>query len=329
MINKNDFDGNLVYGGKVFTKGTKRENIERKFPHYKFMDNIKGEYIPNKKYFQQLKNCPLCGSKKLKPLIVKDGLKIDQCDMCTFGFQNPRFKVEYIPVLYEHGYGLTDTYKAEIQKEIDEVKFRYALQEIYKYKNNIHSVLDIGSGNLVFLKVCQRSGIKKMYGIEPRSNVKVDKKNFTIITEFSDEIPNSIQNISLISMWDVLEHIHDFKKIVKSCYARLKDSGILLIMVPNLLSLSSRLIREKSPTFCIYHLNYFSERSLSQLLIENGFTVLQHETVISEIDNCRNYLEFQEPYMSIPRYEHSFDWLTPEYIHNNKLGGRWFFIAQK
>jgi len=150
-----------------------------------------------------------------------------------------------------------------------------------------------------------------------------------IITDFSDDIPNHIKNIDLISLWDTLEHIHNFNKMLSYTYNALSIRGLLVILVPNLNSLASRLIRKNSGTFCIYHLNYFTENSLGLLLKNHGFKVLQKETVISEIDNCRNYLEFQEPYMNVPKNESAFDWLTPEYIHKNMLGSRLFFIAQK
>ncbi len=331
MINKDEFDGNIVYGGSNFHKKTKRTSLimENNFPHYEYVLEENMHYKSNMKYFESLDNCILCNSDDIEDKLYKDGLFISQCRKCSFSFQNPRFKSEYLSELYGKEYSLNGAYASEAQNKLDEIKYKYAIQELNKYSDSIESVLDIGAGNLHFLNVCKKNNIKTLYGIEPGSTLKNIDNEYNIITDFSDEVPLSINNLSVISLWDTLEHIHDFKKVIKSSYKALEDDGLILIMVPNLNSLASRLIREKSPSFCIYHLNYFTEKSLEKLLIDCGFSIMQKETVISEIDNCRNYLEFQEPYMSVPKNEKAFDWLTSEYIHDNMLGSRLFFIAKK
>lgn len=331
MIHKNDFDGNIVCGGKKFHESTCRDNIikGKKYPHYEYMRKNGGGYKPFKKYFERVNRCLICGSDKFESILEKDGLEIHHCGECTFGFQNPRFKSKYLHELYQQEYSLEKSYKSHQQNKLDEIKFNYAFQEIFQFRRKFNSVLDVGAGNLHFLHVCKDKGIKDLYGIEPGPCIDNQNDQFCIINDFLDDIPETLNSISLISLWDTLEHIHDIKKIICSCFKKLEKNGILIIFVPNLLSLASRLIREKSPTFCIYHLNYFTEVSLSKLLIDSGFTILKKETLISEIDNCRNYLEFQEPYFSVPKAESAFDWLTPEYIHDNMLGSRLFFIATK
>ena len=331
MIHKNDFDGNLVYGGQNFHKETKRDGMLLHGdvnPHLDFVESVGLDCRYRSKYFKTLSQCFLCESINIELKFEKNGLKIFKCNSCSFGFQNPRFKREHLSQLYGEDYSMIGTYLSQAQNELDEIKFQYAFQELRKFQENTHSALDIGAGNLQFLKVCKKNGVKKLYGIEPGFNLD-GSKEFHVITEFNDEIPSNIRELSLITMWDSLEHIHGPKKIIKSCYNSLQSDGILIVLVPNFDSLASRLIREKSPTFCIYHLNYFTDRSLSKLLTDKGFDIIHKETVISEIDNCRNYLEFKEPYLSEPSNEPAFDWLSPDYIHENMLGSRLFFIAKK
>ena len=330
LINKNDFDGNLVYGGSNFHKTTKREGViaDSSIYYRDYVVKTKAGYIPDKEYFDGISACLVCGSSEIEDKLKKDGLFIAQCQSCGFGFQNPRFKAKYLPQLYGKEYPLSGAYASESQSELDEIKYQYALQELSKY-TKIESVLDIGAGNMHFLKTCNQYGVNTLYGIEPGSNLSNTDSSVNLITEFSDEVPEELKELSVITMWDTLEHIHDFKQTIHSAYKALSKNGLLLIMVPNFYSLASRLIREASPTFSIYHLNYFTEKSLETLLVSAGFDLIQKETVISEIDNCRNYLEFQEPYMSSPLNEDAFDWLTPDYIHKNMMGSRLFFIAKK
>ena len=329
MIYKNDFDGNLVYGGAKFHKQTKRDKIivDKKFPHYEFVELQNCRYEPKEEFFEKLDKCPLCDCNDIEFKLYKDGLYIYECNKCKFGFQNPRFKAKYLSLLYGKEYSLNGAYISSPQQKLDEIKYKYAIEQLEKFSLDKESVLDIGAGNLHFLKVCKETGFKKLIGIEPGSTLNNLSSEYEIMTEFHEEI--NFKDISLISMWDTLEHIHNFKLIVKSIFNSLKKGGLFIVMVPNFYSLATRLIRSDSPTFCIYHLNYFTQYSLTKLLEDSGFEVLKKESVISEIDNCRNYLEFQEPYMSIPKNETAFSWLTPEYIHKNLLGSRLLFIARK
>jgi SAM-dependent methyltransferase len=332
MINKHEFDGNLKYGGKTFFKESCRDIVTDKVnssdwaKEYYITSNNRNE--PNLDYFDQLTNCPCCNMSDHQQIICKNGLSVSRCNDCGFGFQNPRFKKDKVSELYKDVYVMNDVYSSDVGMELDKIKFQYGIQKACLYKTDINKTLDIGCGVGYSLVEYQKCGIQNVIGIDPGKyeghNIDVNIYNCML-----DEIPKELNNISLITMWDVLEHIHDFNKIIESVYESLEVNGLLLIMVPNLLSLATRLIRENSPTFCIDHLNYFTENSLSLLLEKNKFTIVMKETVISELDNCRNYLEFQTPYDSSPNREKAFNWLDADYIHNNMLGSRLLFIARK
>lgn len=133
----------------------------------------------------------------------------------------------------------------------------------------------------------------------------------------------------VIMIWDVLEHIDDLSIFLSIVRKAMKNNGLLLVMVPNLKSLATRIIREKSPTFTWQHLNYFTIASLSKLLQKHHFSVRFKETLISEVGNIHNYLSFEDPYMGISENNPAFDFLTPDYIHRNLLGSRLLVVARK
>ena len=93
-------------------------------------------------------------------------------------------------------------------------------------------------------------------------------------------------------------------------------------MVPNSLSLATRLMRNMSPTFSWKHVNHFTEKSLSTLFVNHGFKFEFKETVISEIDNIKSYMSGEYPYHGYGDPEQIFEFITPEYIHDNMLGSR-------
>ena len=109
----------------------------------------------------------------------------------------------------------------------------------------------------------------------------------------------------------------------------MSHDGLLLILVPNFKSLATKIIREKSPTFNWKHVSYFSVDSLNSLVKSCGFDLIHCETVISEIDNIKSYLNGKHPYQGYGDPKNIFEFITPEFIHSNLLGSRILSIYKK
>jgi hypothetical protein len=90
----------------------------------------------------------------------------------------------------------------------------------------------------------------------------------------------------------------------------------------------TRILHEKARTFVgSTHVNFFSIATLSRLLKNLNFKVLETDTVISELGTIKNYLSYEEPYSGGAQLE--LDLLTPEYLYAHDLGSRIFLLAQK
>lgn len=328
-VDRDDCDGNLRYGGKHFHEITKRTDVISSYNHREYFDETMLGKTHKPFFFAHQETCPACGKAGTEPFMNKDGLTLVRCGVCGLGYQQPRFRADRLQELYGKEYPLAAAYLSPEQNELDEYKFRYGLQRVLACcPDALDGVLDVGAGNLHFLDVCRRMGGRKLHGIEPGSIPGTPPEGVTIIREFRDHIPD-LGPLGMVTMWDALEHVHGVRVLVESIFERLRPCGAFLVLVPNVTSLASRLIRERSPSFNVYHLNYFDQHSLRALLESVGFEIITMETIISEIDNCRNYLEFQEPYMSNPRGEAAFPWLTPNYIHSNMLGSRLLAVGRK
>jgi hypothetical protein len=80
---------------------------------------------------------------------------------------------------------------------------------------------------------------------------------------------------------DVLEHIKNYEKLVRACKMALKEKGELIIPVPNICSLRSRILMlfGRLPAYSAWdyrdcrHVNDFSLYRLEKLLLENGFRI--------------------------------------------------------
>lgn len=185
----------------------------------------------------------------------------------------------------------------------------------------------MGCGAGTFLKIAHRDGWPVCVGVDPNKNYSKIYKEAEGIQHIQGTLEkldeqNIGDNYDCISMWSVLEHMNDPKNTVRRLSKVLAQGGILLMLVPNLDSLATRLMRDISPTFSWKHPNYFCKESLSFLMNVCGFETILMETAITEIDNIRNYMSFEWPYESEKPHDKAFDIITPDWIHDNMLGSR-------
>lgn len=338
---KNQFDGNLRFGNAVFHAKTNRTGDGRPSSGYLIrehakvvVDTGKERFQRKEEFFYSIDLCPVCGGRNHKKLLSRFGLDIWRCQDCRHGFQNPRLKYEKATSLYMDDRSASDIYTAPLQIEIDEIKYQYGVDLIQlALGGRKDRILDVGCGAGVFLKMAHRSGWPVCVGVDPNENYsKIYREAEGIqyiqgTLEKLDEY-NIGNNYDCISMWSVLEHMNDPQKAVRKFSEILSSDGVVFILVPNLDSLATRLMRQLSPTFAWKHPNFFCKESLALLMDQCGFKPVLMETVITEIDNIRNYMSFEWPYEA-GHYDKAFDIITPEWIHGNMLGSRLIGIFRR
>ena len=113
-LNKDDFDGNIKFGGKEFHKSTARDKLIESIVDGEegkiFFDYKENRLTPKDKYFEDISTCILCGSDLLLPLVERNGLKVSRCKECGLGMQNPRFRAQHVSEIYEDTYCMDETY---------------------------------------------------------------------------------------------------------------------------------------------------------------------------------------------------------------------------
>lgn len=339
---KNEFDGNLRFGNAIFHAKTNRTGVGRPSSGYLIREHAKvmidtgiEGYQRIEEFFYSIDACPVCGSKNYKKLLTRFGLDIWRCQDCRHGFQNPRLKYEKATELYMDDRSASDIYTAPLQIEIDEIKYQYGVDLIGLALGGVkRKILDIGCGAGVFLKMAHKSGWPICVGIDPNENYSTIYAESTGVQYIQGTLERLDEydmgdNYDCISMWSVLEHMNDPKQVVETLSSLLAPDGVIFILVPNLDSLATRLMRQLSPTFAWKHPNYFCKESLTTLMDWSGFKPVLMETVITEIDNIRNYMSFEWPYEADKPYDKAFDIITPEWIHNNMLGSRLIGIFKR
>jgi ubiquinone/menaquinone biosynthesis C-methylase UbiE len=82
----------------------------------------------------------------------------------------------------------------------------------------------------------------------------------------------------VITLWDVLEHVHSPHDVLTRVRAWLKPGGLLLMSMPNSASWTARLMGPRWVLLLREHLWYFSPDTVQQLLERSGFELRRTET---------------------------------------------------
>ena len=138
------------------------------------------------------------------------------------------------------------------------------------------SLLDIGAGMGSFLHTMQQSGWK-VTGLEPAAAArKVALDRYQLQLKDTTELFNlPEQSFDVITMWHVLEHVHDLHGYLSQIRKLLKPDGKLVIAVPNVESHDAIYYGTNWAAYDVpRHLYHFSAASMKHLLQRNGLSVL-------------------------------------------------------
>jgi 2-polyprenyl-3-methyl-5-hydroxy-6-metoxy-1,4-benzoquinol methylase len=234
-------------------------------------------------------SCPVCGSAALnKALVAKDYLvsekefEIWACADCTLRF------TQYVPDSnsISHYYqsdnyishsgtnkGLINSLYHAVRKITLSDKRRLIASVT---QTDSGSLLDIGAGTGAFVGHMQMNGWQAT-GLEPdeaarRNALDVNKVDLLTPDTFFDFPPDSFD---VITMWHVLEHVHDLHIYMKQLKKILKPGGKIFIAVPNYTSYDAGYYKGFWAAYDVpRHLYHFSPEAIFQLLKIHGLQML-------------------------------------------------------
>ncbi len=234
-------------------------------------------------------HCPLCeqksGSSFLQTTdysISKETFTIEKCGNCQFKYTQDVADQQHIGKYYqsEDYVSHSNTSKGIINTLYHMVR-RYMLGKKWRLLKKYHQgtqLLDVGCGTGHFLNFTQNKGYQ-VTGIEQDPGArKFAQEQFNITahdTQLIDRNEN-LKKFEIITLWHVLEHVHDLKGYMSWFHKNLVDDGVLIIAVPNAGSWDACHYGKFWAAYDVpRHLWHFSASTMAQLAQLSGFKIIK------------------------------------------------------
>ena len=233
--------------------------------------------------------CPVCNSTAINPLVtIKDhsvsgeSFVVWQCSQCRLRFTQDVPDAESIAPYYksENYISHTNTSKGFINSAYQKVR-TYTLKQkaalIQHYTGQQQGkLLDVGAGNGAFLLQMKREGWE-ITGVEPDADArKIALKDFglpLLENACMQTLPHA--HFDAITLWHVLEHVHNLHEVVEHLKSLLKPKGKLFIAVPNYEALDADIYKLYWAAYDVpRHLYHFAPAAMQALLKQHGLKLV-------------------------------------------------------
>lgn len=210
---------------------------------------------------------------------------IKECLQCGLRQMNPL--PEGIESLYEEVEDLT--YVANISAR--EKTFTYNWKKIERLLPNNGRLLDVGCYCGVWANEASKLGYD-VTGVDPSKWAIEYAKTHYNLRAFQGSACNVKEKFDIVTSWDVLEHVSSPNDFLQDIRTRLNDGGFFCFSTVMIDSLFARMLGSRWPWYVDMHLSYFNNQTLSRLLENAGFSVIQksHYTHIVKVSYLANKL---------------------------------------
>ncbi|HCW07423.1 MAG TPA: methyltransferase [Cytophagales bacterium] len=230
-----------------------------------------------------LTSCTLCGGKDFREFLkckdhtsTQETFTIKTCTTCGFRFTDPQPSEAEIPKYYRSENYISHTgSKRNLFEIIYHISRRYSLikkRNLISKNSSGRALLDYGCGTGEFLAEMKKKGWN-ISGIEPsdiahtKAELKTEEKIHRTIFEIDKEKP-----FDVITLWHVLEHVHNPNEILTALGSYLNKTGTIIIAVPNCESYDAIHYNSFWAAYDVpRHLWHFSKENLKTILVKNGF----------------------------------------------------------
>jgi len=234
--------------------------------------------------------CPICNSQQLQLLLTVKDYTVSQKQFNIVKCKNCQFKItqniptqESIGAYYESEDYISHT---DTQKGLVNNLYHFARNYMLKSKRKTiekhvksGNLLDIGCGTGYFLNEMKLANWNVM-GLEVDEGAKqvcknkfgIDAQNISTLFDFT------ANTFDVITMWHVLEHVHDLNGYIAQIKKILKPNGKVFIAVPNNDCYDANYYFVHWAAWDVpRHLYHFEPKTMEALLCKHGLKVEQKQ----------------------------------------------------
>ncbi|MEI6150895.1 MAG: class I SAM-dependent methyltransferase [Chitinophagia bacterium] len=243
--------------------------------------------IENNKQFSP---CPICNKEDISTLLyTKDysltgeDFQIIQCSHCTLEYTDPAPSKEDIAPYYNFPSYIshTDSKEGFVNKIYHKVRNLTLTQKTNwvqsLFTGHKGQLLEVGAGTGAFAHSMSKKGWK-VTALEPDESSRNKALENYNIQLLPIEKLNDLDSASyeVITLWHVLEHVHDLNEYMKLFHRLLKPNGRLVIAVPNYTSYDAGFYKKHWAAYDVpRHLYHFSPMSMHYLTKKHKMFIVQ------------------------------------------------------
>ena len=296
--------------------------------------------------------CPACDSSLVRPVfdtkdhsVSGESFSIWECDDCSMRFTQDSPDINSIGQYYksENYISHTDTSQGLINRLYKIVRKRTLRQKrklICKIAAKEKGILlDVGSGTGAFVNEMKQNGWN-VTGLEPDQDARrVAKEVLGCELKAIDELFHLPENaFDVITLWHVLEHVHDLHGYLQQFKKLLKPDGRLVVAVPNYTSFDASVYKEFWAAYDVpRHLYHFSPFSMKLLIDKNVMRIISHKPMWFDSFYV-SFLSSKYKNASIPGKQGKTNWVSAswngfvsnlEALFNNKKCSSVIYVISK
>lgn len=225
--------------------------------------------------------CEKCKSLKNKQIADKKTYKVFKCLDCGLVFTDFKWSNKFAKQIYTDeyykGWGILDEQDKKTISALKRSTFNRYLKMLPRITKKHPKILDVGCATGFLLEEAKELGYDP-YGVEISDySSKVAQDKFGKTKVFCGSLEESKfekSSFDVIVMSDLIEHVSDPLKLLKSAYGYLRPNGQILIITPNIESLLKKVMGKYYVNYKEEHLFYFNKKTLSEILNDADMDIL-------------------------------------------------------
>ena len=219
--------------------------------------------------------CPTCGASEPAHELSKDHMELVRCRTCDLVYVSPTFdEGHYLEVYASQEY--QDIVKDLGIKSHDYRVERFGRERVRLMTPHLDAkvprFLDVGCSTGFVVEAAREAGWEAIgTDLNPSAVEFGQLRGLDLRAVALDDGGFADASFDAVSLFDVLEHLHDPRRTLASCVRLLRPGGIVFLYVPNYDS-ASRLLMGADAHFIwpTHHLNYYTPATMQDLLARSG-----------------------------------------------------------